>query len=330
MGCGGKSVCGIAGIIYRDSAKQQSLSLDLTSLVQPLERRGPDSCGVGLYGNRVTADQLKMLLLAEEEVVWEEVWPWFAPFTSGLKFEPAGQGYRVVIHRQDPYFDLRQFKQSLAARFPQIHLISVGQQLEIYKEVGPVQGLMYKYGLEEFTGSHGIGHTRMATESVVDTYHSHPFTSGFDLSIVHNGQISNYYRLRAVLERRGMVFETHNDSEAIAHYVHYQLLQEKSLEESLHELLKDLDGTYTFLVATADKIALVRDKFAAKPAMIYESSSCVAVASEYHCLLNLAGFDPTAAIREPDAGEVNLWSVPRRFQDLKNSSVDGAREVSVV
>jgi methylamine---glutamate N-methyltransferase subunit A len=140
-------------------------------------------------------------------------------------------------------------------------------------EVGPVQSLVRRYGLEEFTGSHGIGHTRMATESVVDTYHSHPFTSGFDLSIVHNGQISNYYRIRAVLERRGMVFETHNDSEASAHYVHYQLLQGKSLEESLHKLLKDLDGTYTFLVATADKMALVRDKFAAKPAMIYESPS---------------------------------------------------------
>lgn len=324
-------MCGIAGIIYRDSAKQRCLSLDLMSLVQPLESRGPDSCGVGLYGNRVTADQLKMLLLTEEQVVWEEVWPWFAPFTSSLEHEPVGHGYRVLIHRQGPYyFDLGQFKKSLAVRFPQIHLMSVGQQLEIYKEVGPVQSLVRRYGLEEFTGSHGIGHTRMATESVVDTYHSHPFTSGFDLSIVHNGQISNYYRIRAVLERRGMVFETHNDSEAIAHYVHYQLLQGKSLEESLHELLKDLDGTYTFLVATADKMALVRDKFAAKPAMIYESPSLVAIASEYHCLLNLAGFDPTAVIREPDAGEVNIWSVPTLPQGLKSASADSAREVSAV
>lgn len=324
-------MCGIAGIIYRDSAKQQGLSLDLMSLVQPLELRGPDSCGVGLYGNRVDVDQLKMLLLAEEEVVWEEVWPWFAPFTSSLEFEPVGHGYRVVIHWQDPYsFDLGQFKKSLAVRFPQIHLMSVGQQLEIYKEVGPIQRLVRKYGLEAFTGSHGIGHTRMATESVVDTYHSHPFTSGFDLSIVHNGQISNYYRLRAVLERRGIVFETHNDSEAIAHYVHYQLRQGKSLEESLHELLKDLDGTYTFLVATPDKMALVRDKFAAKPAMIYESPSLVAIASEYHCLLNLPGFDSAAVVREPDAGEVNIWSVPTRLQDLKSSSVNSAREVSAV
>jgi methylamine---glutamate N-methyltransferase subunit A len=325
-------VCGIAGIIYRDSAKQPGLSLDLMSLVQPLQRRGPDSCGVGLYGNRVNADQLKMLLLAEEEVVWAEVWPWFAPFTSSLEFEPVGHGYRVLIHRQDPYyFDLGQFKNSLAACFPQIHLMSVGQQLEIYKEVGPIQRLVHRYGLEEFAGSHGIGHTRMATESVVDTYHSHPFTSGFDLSIVHNGQISNYYRLRAVLERRGMVFETHNDSEAIAHYLQYQLLQGKSLEASLHELLKDLDGTYTFLVATTDKIALVRDKFAAKPALIYESPSLVAIASEYHCLLNLPGFDPTAVVREPDAGEVNIWSVPTPIplQDLK-SSVDSAREASAV
>ncbi len=305
-------MCGIAGIIYRGSAKQRCLSLDLMKLLQPLESRGPDSCGVGLYGESMAFDQLKMILRTEEQVVLEDLWDWLLPFASGLEFKPVGQdshSYRVVLWWQDPdYFDLGAFKRALAQNFPQIHLMSVGQQLEIYKEVGPVQGLIHKYGLEEFKGSHGIGHTRMATESVVDTYHSHPFTSGFDLSIVHNGQISNYYRLRSVLERRGMVFETDNDSEAIAHYLNDQFLQEKSLEEALHRLLKDLDGTYTFLVATEDKMALVRDKFAAKPAMIYESPEMVAIASEYHCLLNLEGFDSTAAIREPDAGEINIWS----------------------
>jgi glutamate synthase domain-containing protein 1 len=283
-----------------------------------------------LYGKGVASDQLKMLLLTEEQVVWDNLWPWFQQFASGLEVEPVGDdghGYRLVLQRQAPYyFDLGPFKQALAKNFPQIHLMSVGQQLEIYKEVGPVQGLIQKYGLEEFTGSHGIGHTRMATESVVDTYHSHPFTSGFDLSIVHNGQISNYYRLRSVFERRGMVFETENDSEAIAHYLHYQFLQGKSLEEALHGLLKDLDGTYTFLVATEGKMALVRDKFAAKPAIIYESPEMVAIASEYHCLLNLAGFDSTAAIREPDAGEINIWSIANR-QEL---SLKRTQEVSRV
>lgn len=190
-----------------------------------------------------------------------------------------------------------------------MHLISSGQLLEIYKEVGAAENLFQSYELKNFAGSHGIGHTRMATESVVDTYHSHPFTSAPDLCIVHNGQISNYYKLRFALERQGVGFETENDSEAIAHYIHQQLLLGKMLERSLHDLLKDIDGTYTFLVATTDRIALVRDKFAAKPAVVYESEKMVAIASEYRCFLNLPNFDPSAVIYEPDAGEINIWSV---------------------
>ncbi len=195
-------------------------------------------------------------------------------------------------------------------------LYSVGQGVEIYKEVGGVENLAQKYGLLSFSGTHGIGHTRMATESVVDTNHSHPFTAGNDLSIVHNGQLSNYYNLRYQLEHRGANFATNNDSEAIAHYINYLLLEGKSLEAALNQLLNDIDGTYTFLVATSEKVALVRDQFAAKPAVIYESSNLIAIVSEYRGLLNLTNFDPTVTIREPDAGEINIWSVVNTSVDL--------------
>lgn len=303
-------MCGIAGVIYRTSERDHRLGLDLLNLIAPLESRGPDSCGVGLYGNPVKPQQVKVLLLSETKVQWEEVKQTLAQLAEVVKFERIGTGCRVTLQGQDEQcFGIEELRLKLTINFPQLHLMSMGQQLEIYKEVGAAANLFEKYDLKSFAGSHGIAHTRMATESVVDTYHSHPFTSTLDMCIVHNGQISNYYKLRFALERQGVVFETHNDSEAIAHYLHYQLLQGKSLEACLQNLLNDFDGTYTFIVATSDKIGLVRDKFAAKPAVIYESTDMVAIASEYRCLINLPNFDLNATIREPDAGEINLWAV---------------------
>lgn len=312
-------MCGIAGIIYRRPELSRNLGADLLRLIQPLESRGPDSCGVGLYGRQVAPHQLKFLMLCEGEMQWEAVRQRLGNLAEVVEVESIGAGCCVTLQGgKELSLNLRDLKAELAARFPQIHLMSVGQMLEIYKEVGAAENLFQKYDLKSFNGSHGIGHTRMATESVVDTYHSHPFTSAPDLCIVHNGQISNYYKLRFALERQGVVFETDNDSEVIAHYINYQRTQGKTLEAALELLLKNIDGTYTFLVATANKVGLVRDKFAAKPAVIYESAEMVAIASEYRCLLNLPD-DPTATIREPDAGEINVWST----NSLQQSAVRG-------
>ncbi|MES1022450.1 hypothetical protein ABN584_06065 [Gloeocapsa sp. BRSZ] len=303
-------MCGIAGIIYRQPELYKNLGNDLLRLIQPLETRGPDSCGVGVYGS--ATHQLKILLFAAEYVAWEEVQQWLENQTNVVEFDAIANGRRIILDTTDQPLNLAQIKQNLATSFPQVHLMSTGQLLEIYKEVGTAENLFQKYELKNFTGSHGIGHTRMATESIVDTYHSHPFTSAPDLCIVHNGQISNYYKLRFSLEKKGIVFETDNDSEAIAHYIRYQLLQGYSLEQSLQNLLNDIDGTYTFLVATTDKIALVRDKFAAKPAVIYETPEMVAIASEYRCFLNLPHYNPNAKISEPDAGEIKTWSTTNK------------------
>ncbi|PPS45101.1 amidophosphoribosyltransferase [Chroococcidiopsis sp. TS-821] len=298
-------MCGIAGIIYRQPELYKNLGNDLLRLIQPLETRGPDSCGIGVYGS--ATQQLKILLFAAADVSWEEVKQWWENQTKVIKCDAIANGRRLILDTTDQPLDLTQIKQRLATAFPQVHLMSTGQLLEIYKEVGTAENLFQKYQLNNFTGSHGIGHTRMATESIVDTYHSHPFTAAPDLCIVHNGQISNYYKLRFTLEKKGIVFETDNDSEAIAHYIRYQLLQGFSLEQALQNLLNDIDGTYTFLVATTDKIALVRDKFAAKPAVIYETPEIVAIASEYRCFLNLPHYNPNAKISEPDAGEIKIW-----------------------
>lgn len=302
-------MCGIAGIIYHHRNRYKSLGTNLQTLIEPLESRGPDSCGVGLYGKSVPRDQVKLRLSTEANISWADLSLWLAEFGRVIQWEAAGTEGWMILQWNGQWHGQRdlhaELKAELLAR--RVHLSSLGQQLEIYKEVGSVADLFCKYNLAQFGGSHGIGHTRMATESIVDTAHSHPFTAAADLALVHNGQVSNYYKLRFALERQGVVFETDNDSEAIAHYIHQQLRQGKSLETALHQLLADIDGTYTLLVATADQVGLVRDKFAAKPAVIYESPECVAIASEFRCLINLPDH-PAATIREPDAGEVNVWS----------------------
>ncbi|HEY9644227.1 MAG TPA: hypothetical protein V6C57_27280, partial [Coleofasciculaceae cyanobacterium] len=265
------------------------------------------------------------LLQGSRTTDWALVRQWMEQSLGILEWQViADQPHVMLDLANSQSFDLSQFKQALHHQFPELHVVSVGQALEIYKGIGSVEGLSHKYGLSQFAGTHGIGHTRMATESVVDTHHSHPFTSSYDLSLVHNGQVSNYYRLRFQLERMGATFETQNDSEAIAHYIHYQLLQGKSLEEGLHRLLEEVDGTYTFLVATRDKVALVRDKYAAKPAVIYELPGMVAIVSEYRALLNLPNFDAAATIREPGAGEVNIWSVLPTAKEMPTFSLAGS------
>lgn len=305
-------MCGIAGLIYHTPERYRYLGLDLLSLIQPLESRGPDSCGVALYSDQTNsgdACQVKMILQGEANTPWSEVGRWINQVAPIDSIQTMTDGQQIRLRTDSQAFDLRELKQALRHYFPSVQLVSLGESLEIYKEVGSAESLAQKYGLERFSGSHGIGHTRMATESVVDTNHCHPFTSSSDLSVVHNGQVSNYYKLRFQLEQMGAVFETNNDSEVIAHAIHYQLQQGKSLEVALNQLLDVLDGTYTFLVATPDQVGLVRDKFAAKPAVIYESPEFVAIASEYQALMNLPNFNSTATVREPDAGEVNVWSV---------------------
>jgi amidophosphoribosyltransferase len=308
-------MCGIAGIIYRNPELYSHLGTDLLALIQPLESRGPDSSGVALYGHAAPPQHIKLLLRGQGD--WPQVTQYLEQCATVSSTNTVNDVHQLVLNLTERQLNVQALKRDIHSRFPGVHFSSAGQTLEIYKEVGAVENLDHNYGLRSFAGSHGIGHTRMATESIVDIDHCHPFTSNFDLSIVHNGQISNYHRLRFHLERAGMVFETQNDSEAIAHYIYYQLLQGNPLETALEKLTQDIDGTYTFLVSTPDKVALVRDKFAAKPAVIYETDDMVAIASEYRALLNLSTFDPSANIREPDAGEINVWAVSSPTRELQ-------------
>jgi glutamate synthase domain-containing protein 1 len=181
-----------------------------------------------------------------------------------------------------------------------------GHRIEIYKEKGLAADVVGRFGLSEMSGSHGIGHTRMATESAVTTEHSHPFIASSDICLVHNGSLSNHNRLRRRLQNYGMSFETDNDSEVAARYVAYRMNEGASLREALEAALKDIDGFYTFAVGTIDGFAVVRDGIACKPAVMAETDDWVAMASEYRSLAHLPGAD-TAKVWEPEPAVVYSW-----------------------
>jgi glutamate synthase domain-containing protein 1 len=194
----------------------------------------------------------------------------------------------------------------LLEHHPELTLMSAGRSIEIYKEADLPTRFVEKFALGEITGTHALGHTRMATESRVTTAGSHPFSTGLDLCLVHNGSLSNHNRLRRTLQREGMVFRTENDSEVAAGYLTWRLREGASLEEALEGCLDDLDGFYTFAVGTADGFAVLRDPIACKPAVMAETDEWVAMASEYRAIAVLPGAED-AVMWEPAPGHVYSW-----------------------
>ena len=189
---------------------------------------------------------------------------------------------------------------------PEVRVMSAGTVIEIYKEVGLPVVFAERFGLSELTGSHALGHTRMATESRVTTDGSHPFSTGLDLCLVHNGSLSNHNRVRKDLEREGIAFRTENDSEVAAGYLMWRMREGASLDQALEGCLEDLDGFYTFAVGTADGFAVLRDPIACKPAVLAETDDWVAMASEYRAIATLPGSDG-ARIWEPEPATVYSW-----------------------
>ena len=195
---------------------------------------------------------------------------------------------------------------SIRARFPGLRVMSAGRVIEIYKDVGTPRVFAERFQLTDLQGTHGLGHTRMATESRVTTQASHPFSTGLDLCLVHNGSLSNHNRLRAELRREGIEFQTDNDTEVAAGYLTWRLREGASLDEALRGCLRDLDGFYTFLVGTADGFAVLRDPIACKHAVLAETDDWVAMATEYRAIARLPGADE-ARIWEPAPAQVYSW-----------------------
>jgi methylamine---glutamate N-methyltransferase subunit A len=300
-------MCGIAGILYKADGLEGAIGKDLITMLDGCQHRGPDSTGFALYHETNGARILRLRFFvgegAEAEEAISRIEERFGEFAAEIvESERVGttQAYTVRFAG-----DLRSFSYAMehAAK-----VSSIGESLDIIKDVGSAHDVDDTYRVAEFTGTHGIGHVRLATESEVSPEAGHPFwATGFaDVAIVHNGQITNYWKMRRRLEKRGMEFNTDNDSELIAVYLADKMAQGIPLAEALESSIQDMDGTFSFLVSTKDEIGYAKDNLAAKPMVMYEDEDIVAIASE-EVSLNRLFPGRSLETSEPAPGTFRTW-----------------------
>ena len=295
-------MCGIAGLFSKTEEMEAALGGHLAEMLLQLGDRGPDSAGVAFYRNPVEPGSCKVTLHSTDaRVDWLGVSAALGDaFGAG---EPEVRASHAVIAVDA---DAPTVVPWLRERYPELRPMSAGEAIEIYKEAGLPRDFVARFELASMGGSHALGHTRMATESKVTTDGSHPFSTGLDLCLVHNGSLSNHNRLRERLRAEGIDFQTENDSEVAAGYLTWRMREGASLEAALEGCLDDLDGFYTFAVGTADGFAVLRDPIACKPAVMAETDEWVAMASEYRAIAVLPGAE-SAATWEPEPGRVYSW-----------------------
>jgi glutamate synthase domain-containing protein 1 len=297
-------MCGIVGLYPKNPELEQSLGGLLAKMLVQMSDRGPDSAGFALYRNPVGEDLVKITLqvVGGHEFDWDELGDSLKTrFGNDLKLTPV-ENHAVIVTGSEP----EAFIQWIQKNTPQYRITSWGKSIEIYKEKGSPSEVIERFHLEEIAATHALGHTRMATESAVTTEHSHPFSTGLDLCLVHNGSLSNHNRLREYLKSEGIIFQTDNDSEVAAGYLTYRLRLGDSLNEALEHAIEDLDGFYTFAIGTRHGFAVLRDPIACKPAVLAETDDWVAMASEFRAIAQLPGADQ-ARVWEPEPARVYSW-----------------------
>ena len=296
-------MCGIVGLFIKDPSLQPSLGTLLTEMLITMSDRGPDSAGIAIYGQGEN-DTGKMTLQSQTPGA---DFPGLAERiteTLGIAASLAVNDTHAVL--SVPAEKIHTVREALTTICPSIRVMSSGNSIEIYKEVGMPVDVANRFSLSAMTGTHGIGHTRMATESAVTTMGAHPYSTGADQCLVHNGSLSNHNSLRRKLVRAGVNIETDNDSEVAAAYLTNKMELGASLGDALENALDDLDGFYTFVVGTRDGFAVLRDPIACKPAVMAETDQYVAFGSEYRALVDLPGID-TARVWEPEPATVYFW-----------------------
>jgi methylamine---glutamate N-methyltransferase subunit A len=296
-------MCGIAGLFAKSPEIESALGAHLGEMLEQLGDRGPDSAGVALYRNRVAPASKLSLLALDGEVDWARLAA-DAGSALGATSLLCDHGDHVVLQVEG---DAGAARLWISEHHPEVVVIASGQSIELHKRVGSPAALLDGCGIRSMEATHGLGHTRMATESRVTTAGSHPFSTGEDLCLVHNGSLSNHNRLRRELRRRGVGFATDNDSEVAAGYLMWRLREGMSLAEALESALDDLDGFFTFAVGTRDGFAVLRDPIACKPAVLAETDDWVAMASEYRAIAVLPGA-ADAEMWEPEPARVYAWS----------------------
>lgn len=296
-------MCGIVGLFLKDDSLSPRLGGMLSDMLVTMTDRGPDSAGIAVYGAE-TSGGFKVTVQAEDP---ETAFAGLAEHLSAATGQPcslAAKSTHAVIstapdnaaalisHLRESHADLR--------------IMSTGEAMEIYKEVGLPRDVSTRFDIGAMGGTHGIGHTRMATESAVTTMGAHPFSTGADQCLVHNGSLSNHNSLRRKLQREGVRIETENDTEVAAAYLTYRMQQGRNLGQALEDSLDDLDGFFTFVVGTKNGFGVLRDPIACKPAVMAETDAYVAFGSEYRALVSLPGID-AARVWEPEPANVYFW-----------------------
>ncbi len=312
-------MCGIAGLIHR--GKTGNIGQEMTSMLQSLKHRGPDSTGFALYGDAGKAgasDYVMRFKVAEQEEA-----------LHGFTIQKQMKERRTTVDERMSEMGARVAEEDMATDYAfryqftfdgdlqrlvnfiedidGVEILSVGKRLELIKDLGDATRVSGQYALGGFKGTHGIGHTRMATESDVDIRSAHPYWAYpfSDVSVVHNGQLTNYWNGRRALERRGHRFLSNCDSELIAVYLADRMDRGEALEEALERSVNELDGVFTYLVATADKLGMAKDTMAAKPMVLYESDEFVGLASEEVAIRTI--FPHEIDTFDPYEGEVRVW-----------------------
>ncbi|WP_417597315.1 class II glutamine amidotransferase [Oceanospirillum sp.] len=295
-------MCGIVGLYLKNPALESQLGALFEPMLIAMTDRGPDSAGFAIYGDEV-ADGCKLTLRHEDvDYNWEAL-----AEQARIELDAEVSWFRndtvAVFKIACPADKATAFVEEKAS---DVLILSAGHSIEILKEVGLPEVIANRFNLKGMKGTHIIGHTRMATESAVTMAGSHPFSTGEDLCLVHNGSLSNHNRMRLELKRQGIHFETENDSEVAAGYLMHRLQQGDSLKLALENALRELDGFFTFTIGTRDGFAVVRDPIACKPAVLAETDDYVAMASEYQALTSLPGIEK-AKVWEPEAAKIYVW-----------------------
>jgi glutamate synthase domain-containing protein 1 len=295
-------MCGIVGLFLKNKDLEPALGDMLSRMLVTMSARGPDSAGVAIYGAG-DADKVKLTLRVADGVDPESLKSEIAAaLDSPIAVRVRSSHIVLTVPRLQEASALDWLKR----RKGDVQLVSAGSNMEIYKEVGLPEHVAREFGLADMHGTHAIGHTRMATESAVTTDGAHPFSTGKDQCLVHNGSLSNHNAVRRTLQREGLAFSTQNDSEVAAGYLTWRMSQGASLRDSLSSSLNDLDGFFTFVVGTRNGFAVLRDPIACKPAIMAESDDYVAFGSEYRALSVLPNIE-TARVFEPEPATVYAW-----------------------
>ena len=297
-------MCGIVGVFLKDARLEPELGQMTAAMLIELRDRGPDSAGFAVYGEATSGITKICLVLSDAE---EDRGAHIA------KRLARALGASVSADAIEDHIILKTSGDGTAARkwlidnVPTATVLSQGESIEIFKGVGDPGQIVDRLQLAGRTGSHAIGHTRMATESAVTIAGSHPFSTGNDTCLVHNGSLSNHNRLRELLQRGGERFQTENDTEVAAAYLNWRSRKGDSLKQALESCLGSLDGFYTFVVGTRDGFAVLRDPIACKPAVMAETEEWVAFGTEFRALATLPGIGQ-ARIWEPEPAKVYVWS----------------------